>query len=520
MPLPHGDLDSIDPALTQEGLGDPFNIIFAGLVTIQDDGTVAKQLAASYQISPDALTYTFTLKSGLKFSDGTPLDANDVAYSLNRVVSPQTKSSVTGYLNLLKDYDKVTSGRIPTLIGDSIIVKSPTQISLVISKPAAYFLQALTYSTGDVVEKKLIDKYGTNWVDHLAEGGGNGPFKVQSYGHTTSLVLVPNPNYDGFKPKIQKIIYPIASDGDSIYKAYQAGQYDIASVPPPLDETASKTPGYQNVPALSSRFIQLNYLAKPLDNIHIRQALALAINKDLIIRSIIHSSGIPSNHIVPNGMPGYNPKLTGPAGVISTAGDQTKAQQLLQQGLQEEGYSNVSQLPTLTLEYDMSYQPGVDTITAIVAEWKQILGITIKTLGVQFNQIIQDAVSTIGHTGPLQLWYGNWSADYPDPQDWLSNFFAQGGQDNFANYGQNNSSAAAEQQAVQAQLAQADGEQNPAERTKLYQDAEQKIVNDVGWIITYQMSFVVVANPKLRGWKLNPLGSIATSDWANIYFNA
>jgi len=518
VPQQGGDFDSLDPALTQLGLGDPFNILFSGLVTIQDDGTVIKQLAASYQISPDGLTYTFTLKSGLKFSDGAPLDANDVAYSLNRVLLPQIKSSVTGYLNLLKDYDKVTSGQIPTLIGDSIIVKSPTEISLIISKPAAYFLEALTYSTGDVVEKKLVEKYGISWTDHLDEGGGNGPFKVQSYGHTTGLVLVPNPNYDGFKPKIQKIIYTIASDADSIYKAFQAGQYDLANVPPALNQSAKKIPGYQSVPSLTSHFIELNYLTKPLGNIHIRQALDLAINKDLIIERVLHSAGIPSNHIVPNGIPGYNPKLTGPAGVVSTAGDQTKARQLLQQGLQEEGYSNVSQIPSLTLEYINSDQSVVDTITAIVAEWKQILGITVKTVSVQPNQIIQDEVSTIGHAGPLQLFYSYWGADYPDPQDWLSNFFAKGGQANYANYGQNNSSAAAEQQAVQAELARADGDQNAAERMQLYQDAEQKIVNDVGWITTYQSASVVVINPKLHGWKLNPLGTIATSDWANIYF--
>jgi oligopeptide transport system substrate-binding protein len=518
LPLQGGDFDTLDPALTQGGLGEPFNIMFSGLVTLQDDGTVAKQLAESYQISPDRLTYTFTLRSGLKFSDGTPLDANDVAYSINRVLLPATKSSVTGYLNLLKDYDKVTSGQIPTLIGDSIIVKSPTVISLVISKPVAYFLQALTYSTADVVEKKLIDKYGTSWTDHLAEGGGNGPFKVQSYGHTTGLVLVPNANYYAFRPKLQKIIYTIASDRDSIYKAYQAGQYDMAGVPPALDSVAKTKPGYQLVPALTSRFIELNYLVKPLDNIHIRQALDLAINKDLIIGRIIGSIVTPSNHIVPNGMPGYNQNLTGPAGVAGTAGDQTKAVQLFQQGLQEAGYSSVSQFPSLTLEYENSYQAGSDTITAIVAEWKQVLGITIKTAGVQSNQLLQDEVSTIGHTGPLQLWYSAWSADYPDPQDWLSNFFAKGGQDNFANYGQNNSSVAAVQQAVQAQLTKADGEQNQEERIKLYQDAEQKIVNDVGWITTYQTASVALVNPKLQGWKINPLGTIATSDWANIYF--
>lgn len=515
VPLEGGDFDSLDPALTFGGLGDPFNIMYSGLVTLQDDGSIAPQLATSYQTSPDGLTYTFMLRPGLKFSDGAKLDANDVAYSLNRVLLPATKSAVTGYLNLLKDFDKITSGKIPTLIGDSIIVKDAQTLQLVISKPAAYFLESLTYSTGDVVEQKLIDQYGAKWTDHLAEGGTSGPFKAQSYGHTTALVLVPDSNYFGFKPKIQKIVYTIATDRDSNYKAFQAGQYDIAPVPPALDSIAESKPGWQLVPALSSRFIEMNWLVKPLDNVHIRQALDLAINKDLIIGRIIGKTVTPSNHLVPKGIPGYNEALTGPAGVTGTAGDTTKAKALLQQGMQEEG---LTQFPQLSLVYNSAYKAGADTITAIVDEWKAVLGITIKTVGEAPDQMLQDEANTIGKTGPLQMWYGVWGADYPDAQDWLSNFFAKGGQDNFANYGQNNSAAASEQQAVQAELAQADVDQNATERLKLYQDAEQKIVNDVGWIVTYQSAFGYSTNPKLHGWHLNPLGSIATSDWANIYF--
>lgn len=519
-PWEGGDFDSLDPALTQGGLTDPWNIMYSGLVTLNDDGTVSDQLAISHQISADGLTYTFMLRPGLKFSDGTSLTATDIAYSLNRVLLPATKSPVIGYLSLLKDFDKITSGKISTLINDSIIVKDPQTISLVISKPAAYFLEALTYSTGDVVERKLTDKYGASWIDHLSEGGTSGPFKVQSYGHTTALVLVPNPNYFGSQPKLQKIIYTIASDRDSNYKAFQAGQYDLAPVPPALDSIASQKPGWQLVPALASRFIEMNWLVKPLDNVHIRQALDLAVNKDLIIGRVVGKVVTPSNHIIPNGIPGYNPQLTGPAGVVGTAGDQTRAQQLFQQGLQEEGYSGVSQFPSLTLEYNVAYKAGADTITAIVAEWKQVLGITIKTVGAQPNQLLQDEVNTIGKTGPLQMWYGVWGADYPDAQDWLSNFFGKGTSENYANYGQNNSSVATEQQTVQNELAQADTDQNAADRLKLYQDAEQKIVNDVGWLVTYQSSYGYSVNPKLQNWKLNSLGAMATKDWANVYFAA
>jgi peptide/nickel transport system substrate-binding protein/oligopeptide transport system substrate-binding protein len=116
------------------------------------------------------------------------------------------------------------------------------------------------------------------------------------------------------------------------------------------------------------------------------------------------------------------------------------------------------------------------------------------------------------------MWYGIWGADYPDPQDWLTLFFGKGSDHNTFNYGQNNSSNAVQQQAVQAEMARADGERDTATRIQLYNDAEQKIVNDVGWITTYQTSYVISTNPKLQNWTPNPLGVLATADWANIYF--
>jgi oligopeptide transport system substrate-binding protein len=513
-----GGFDSLDPALTSFGNGEPYNMIFNGLVTIQDDGSIIDQLAASHTVSSDGLTYTFTLRPHLKFSDGTPLTASDVAYSINRTLLPATQSDVRVYLSLIKDFDRVTSGKIPTLIGDSLIVKDDKTISIILSKPAVYFLGALSYSTSFVVEKKLIDKYGSKWTDHLDEGGGCGPFKVKSYGHTTKLVLVPNSNYFSFQPKLKEIQYISAGDRDSNYRAFLAGQFDLAPVPPSQYESAATKPGFQLVPALASRFIGMNYLSKPLDNIKIRQAFALAINKDLISNHIIGKFVIPSNHIVPKGIPGYNPNLTGPAGVRGTAGDQTKAKQLLQEGLQESGYSSVSQLPPISVTYSIDYKAGADTILAIADEWKQVLGIPVRLIGVHGTELIMQEADTVGHSGPLQIWYGEWGADYPDPQDWLTLFFGKGADHNTFNYGQNNSSDAAQQQAVQAEMAQADGERDSATRIKLYNDAEQKIVNDVGWITTYQTVRMYSVNPKLQNWRLNSLGAPATADWANIYF--
>ena len=514
-----GGFDTLDPALTAGGLGDPFNLIFSNLVTADDQGKIHDNMASSHQVSADGLTYTFSLRPGLKFSNGQKLDANDVAYSLNRTIDPATKSPVSSYLGLLKNYDALAGGKAKTLIGDSIIVKDPNTLVLVLSKPAAYFLASLNYATGDVVNKNLVTQYGTGWLNHLEEGGGSGPFKVKSYNPSKGLVLVPNPNYYGFKPKLQEINYTITSDRNSTFKSMKAGQFDLAPVPP-ADTNANKNlPGYQTTSALAMRFIGMNYLVKPLDNIKIRQGLELALNKTLLVDSILGKGFVtPSYHIILDGIPGYNPNLQGPAGVNSLSGDQEKAKTLFQEGMKEEGYSSVSQRPTITLAYDQSYKAAGDTMNAVANEWKQVLGFTVKPFGLQPTDLINQEFQTNGKAGPLQMFYGNWVADYEDPQDFTTIFFGKGAQQNAFNYGQNKSANAAAQQAVQEELLKADTTQDPEARLKLYQDAEQKLVNDVPYITTYQSSYSYLVNPKLHGWKIQPTGSMAPGDWADVYF--
>jgi oligopeptide transport system substrate-binding protein len=145
---------------------------------------VTPQLASSYEVASDGLTWTFHLRPNLKFSDGTPLTSADVVYSINRALLPATKSVVGPvYLALIKDSDKLNAGKITTIIGDSLLTPDPNTVVIIANKKAAYFLDALVYSTSYVAEKSVVEKYGTTWTEHLADNGGqggDGPFKVVS----------------------------------------------------------------------------------------------------------------------------------------------------------------------------------------------------------------------------------------------------------------------------------------------------------------------------------------------------
>src|SRR5260370_26402833 len=174
------DIKTFDPGLSTDLPSiQAIDSIFTGLVQLNDKLAVVPQLAASYKEESDGLTWTFTLKPNLKFSDGTPLTSQDVAYSIDRALQPAEKSTTAPiYLALVKDSDKLNAGKIKTIIGDSVLTPDANTVKIITNKKASYFLDALSYSCSYVVEKSLIDKYGTNFTDHLTEGGGDVPFKV------------------------------------------------------------------------------------------------------------------------------------------------------------------------------------------------------------------------------------------------------------------------------------------------------------------------------------------------------
>ncbi len=518
------DISTFDPALSTD-----FNSItaidnvFTGLVQLNDQLAVVPQLAASYSVASDGLTWTFKLKPNLMFSDGTPLTSADVVYSINRALLPATKSGTAPiYLALVKDSDKLVAGKISTIIGDSLLTPDANTVVIIANKKATYFLAALTYSSSYIVEKSLIVKYGSTWTDHLSEGGGAGPFKVQSYTHGVNIIFVPNPNYYGAKPQLTKLTQPFYKDVGTAYKAYEASQVDIAAVPSANLAAAKVLPNnqYQQIPQLAIFYLTMNYLVKPFDNIHIRQAFDLALNKDAIAHSVYKDSVVASNHIVPKGMPGYNTNLTGPDGVTSTQGDQTKAKALFQQGLTEEGWTSVAQVPPIKLTYPTTGQDIQNEIAAEIQMWQTTLGVSVKADPISFNTLLNETVAATNNAKGLQFWWLGWIADYPDPQDWTTLQFDKGVPNNYMNYGQNSTSDAAQQQAVQQALEAADVNPDNTSRLQAYMTAEQQLVNDVAWAPIYQSTLSQVVKPYVKGLVTNAGGLIPPDDWANTYIIA
>lgn len=526
-----GDIASFDPAIaTDANSVRAVQMVFTGLVSLDDRLNVQPQLASSYQVSSDGLIYTFTLRQHLTFSDGVALTTDDVAYSLDRALSPEIAAqngTTSTYLGLLKDASQRLSGQRSTLIGDSINVLNASTIALIVSKKNAFFLTALASSIAYVIEQYLVQQYGQDWTNHLSDNhgaGGAGPFKVTSYSHSSGIVLLPNTDYYGKKPQLQRVELDFFPSLTASYTAYQSGQIDTSGIPSEDAIEASELgKQYHSYKTLVVDYLAMNFLAKPFDNIHIRQAFALTIDRDALAKSTGSGLNTPTCHLVPSGLNTYNSRLRCP-GNAPTSGNSTLAQALFQQGLQEEKLTQTT-FPQITLTYQ-SNAPVLDTEMASLRQmWQQILGITVNFQILDAAQLLQ-AIANTTCSRPdlnacqnqgLQLWYDTFSEDYPDAQDWLSNHFVAGSPANTVNYGQNLSSDITAQQTAQQQLVQADAGVN---RLTNYNLVEQALVNDIAWLPLDQRTTTYVSKPYLLGVNDNPISQTPPDDWAKVYIIA
>jgi oligopeptide transport system substrate-binding protein len=549
--LMHGEV--LDPA-TLVGAEDTgtLDMIYSGLVTFNSALQVQPD-AATWEVDNTGTVYTFHLKQNLHFSDGTPLTASDFAYSINRATDPTLCTTQdaktygpppggtgectlisTAYLGLILGAMgrlNTTSGPAPSLIGKGddptkgVDVLDPYTLRIRLAHPASYFLEALTYPTSYPVEQSLVNKYpGGLWVDHLNEGGCSGPFMIKSYGGGTRLTLVPNPYWAtayGKKLTLTEVVRPVYQSVDDEYAAYRAGQNDYTDVPGKEYTFARGQDDFNEVPTLYTMFFGLNFDKPPFDSVLVRRAFDLALNKQLLVDRIFNGGAIPTNHIVPRGMPGYNESLVNPPpdGTQSLTGNQAAAVTLIQQVVQECKAATVQKdycpyvmdgasSQEIDITYDSTTQTDQDVTTAAAQMWAAVLGLNVKAKGSGVDQNTYFGNLGDAPNVPYQAWNVAWIADYPDPQDWLSLQFATGAVDN---------SEDVHDPQLDALLQAADRDLNQADRMAKYNQAEQDVVNLVGWIPYAQGKAFWRQRLWVRGFGLNSLYTMVDVNWPNVY---
>jgi oligopeptide transport system substrate-binding protein len=487
--LTGSDPYTLDPATSDDALSASYIVqIFSGLLKLDNNLEPVPDIASSMPaVSPDGLTYTFSLRQDVKFQDGRSVTASDFKYSWERAASPDTDSPTAPiYLGDIIGVKDVLSGKANRISGVEVVDTYTLQIT--VDAPKSYFLDKLTFPTSFVVDKNNVNS-GANWWQ---EPNGTGPFRVQEWVKGTDFILAGNSLYYGDKAKIAQvkmILNSTYSDED----LFETGQIDVGFASPAYhDELYDKSGPFHSdlsvYPQLSVDYIGFNCRQPPFDDASIRQAFSLAIDKDKIISLIYRNMVQKAEGILPPGMPGHNKNL------IGLGFDVNKAQQLIKASK----YGDVSKLPTITLAI-----PGaggsVDPVTqALVYQWKQNLGVAVTV-----HQIEPQTYDGNPLQGQELMYDFGWVADYPHPQDFLDILLSSGSAFNYGGYSSSN---------VDTLIRQANRTSDQIQAFALYQQAEQQVVNDAAWIpLTFGETYLLV-QPYVKNVSINALGIIDFSE--------
>ncbi|RMF88040.1 MAG: ABC transporter substrate-binding protein [Nitrospinota bacterium] len=397
------DISTLDPAIGYDWQNwSIIKSIFDGLMDYEPGTTkLIPHLAERYAVSPDMRTYTFTLRSGVRFHNGREVTAQDVQYSLNRVLNPKTQSPGQGFYVGIEGAQAVIDGQAQQASGIQAVDALTLKIRL--AKPDASFLHKLALNFAHVVPKEEVEKYGPDFGHNPV---GTGAFKLKEWVLGQRVVLERFADYfvPG-RPFLDAIVFQVGLNPNVAFLKLLRGEVDILGdgIPSARFTEVMKKPELRKLVAVGDQlhtgYVTLNTRMKPLDNVKVRQALNMAINKQRIVR-IINNRAAPANQVLPPLMPGYAKDYKG------YPFDPEKAKALLA----EAGYPNG--FTTELYVYNVAPNPRI--AQAIQQDLARI-GVTV-----ELKSLAQSTVIEAGGAGKApMIWSGGmaWIADYPDPNN-------------------------------------------------------------------------------------------------------
>jgi len=487
------DLPSIDPPSPSAGDAQSNlveGLIFGGLTRLDDRLRVQPNAASSWTISRDGRVYTFTLRRGLRFADGTPVTAADVVWSFNRAFSPAFASGNTGYyLSHIVGGLDVTNKKARSVRGIKGLGSDRVQITL--DAPEAVILDQLAYSVADIVPRHLVTRGGTRWTEHAA---GLGPFMVKQWKHGQEIDLAPNPYYWRGKPKVGGLNMLFVQDAGTAFNLYRTGAVDVMGAihfPNSRLHEMLGTPDLHEKAQLFTEYLTPSEHKAPFDNVLVRRAFSYAINRATIAK-LLQNRILPASGILPPGMPGYDPSAPG----------QTFNPALAVRLLAQAGYPGGKGLPKISLAVDGGDADGQTKAIALRTFWKRVLGVEVT-----LNSLEHGAYNNALTARNYQLAFIAWGADYPDPQNFLSLQLQTGAPNNNGSY----SNATFDSLTRRADVLVG----NNAQRLSLYRQAERLAVNDAAWIVLDWNKADILIRPSVHGLVVNGLG-LTAPNWADV----
>ena len=484
------DPETLDVQLTTDSYTIPLNCFDRLVETDTVDGVaqIVPGLADSWDISEDGLTYTFHLHEGVTFHNGDPFTADDVVYTVNRMMNPATLAKNTDIFDVVVGASAVYNGEAETVEG----VKAIDDLTVEFKLESAYapFLSCLATPGGSIYNREStegVEDFGVN----PAVCFGTGPFQVTEWELGSRVTMVANPNYFKGAPQIDGITMLIVSDADTQRMMFEQGEVDVFN----FDYAESQLQwfldnGYQDQIVSGSRagtyYFMFNTALEPLNNANVRKALQMAIDRQLMLDQLYSGEGQVLSTFIPNGVLSHN------AEAPEIPYDPEGAKALLAQ----EGYEN---------GFDMDIAVMSDSATSL--QVSTVLASMWQAIGVNAKVVEYDESSyyDIRRDGQLPSYYNSWSADFNDPDNFLYTFFSRkntvGRSVNYAN------------EEILSLLDEARVMVDFDERMAAYQKIDNAVVHeDAITLPLYQRNHLFCLNPRVQGFK------VAWNGWSDMSF--
>jgi oligopeptide transport system substrate-binding protein len=460
--------------------------MFEGLVAVGASGELIPGLADSYTVSPDGIVYTFRLRDSLKWSDGSPLTAEDFVYSFRRSVDPTQATRSGRVLSAVKNFRAILRGQKSP---DQLGVSAPDEQTVVIEleSPTSYFADAIASFSASVVPRHAIEAGGERWTapENIVVSGA---YTLAEWVPNTSIRLRKNPYYyDAANVPIEEVVfYPVERPATAVTR-YRAGELDIVfSIPADQIEAIRASGLGEDVhtsPSIGVFYVVLNNKAGPTTDVRVREALSLTVDRDLICNQLLRNEGLPAYTIVPSAMPNYESPVMPMA---SQSMDQRKAR--ARALLEQAGYTEANPL-SITFKFG-GQESNRRVAVALQSMWSEV-GIDVTLENVGANGVVGDARS-----GNFEAMRYQYYAPFQDAVTFLA-LLQSDANVNVSGYANPDYDHA---------LLVADRTLDPEQRVRALQDVERMVMSQYPVIPIYYNQRNYLVSQRVEGWVDNVRG--------------
>ena len=460
--------------------------MLVGLYTEDVDANPILGAAEAHTVSEDGLVHTFIMREGHVWSDGEPVTAYDFEFALRRILDPAMAAEYAAILYVFENAQEINIGQIDDFTQLGVHALDARTLEFRLNRPAPFLPQMLTHYTTFPVPQHAIEEHGDQW----ARPGNivtNGPYILEDWVPNDHITVVKNPLFfDAENVEIDVVHYYPTDDSSTALRRFRAGELDLNTDFPAQqyvwlqDNMAEETHTY---PYIATSYIAVNTIREPFDDVRIRRALAMAINRDTIAYEILKTGQTPAFTLVPPLIPNY----TAPEADFSDRSQEDRIR-MAQELMREAGYG-----PDNVLEFVYRYRESVENRRSAIAVrnfWSEIY-VDVDIVNTETATHYDDLRS-----GNFDLGDAGWVADYADPENYLFLVDSNSGQLNYGNY---------HNPEYDALLAQAQQTADLEERAQILADAERIIMYELPLIpTTYGVSKALVGR-QVIGWNDNPL---------------